>query len=265
MPEQNGNTPNLGASLAALRDSLKLVHPANIYNGTKALTRFMAEQIVIDDPAFDDPTITPAEYRAVLEEAGNILTWRTMDHGSDQAYEAAFLLDVKDYAKLLGAVHGWIFFLREIDEAEGIEVADDLLVSTLDEITRISANLGIEVFGYERHRGEREIGFDPISTYLHEADLMEIVRRKNEMPLETVAATVATEHRAKKPGFDKCANFDETVKGYQTQAVNVLRSLSGRISALAKDCAAKIGVDSRQDALLFCEKVDRAAEVINAK
>ncbi len=187
-----------------------------------------------------------------------------MDHGSDQAYEAAFLLDVKDYGKLLGAVHGWIFFLSEINRADELEVPYDLLISTLDEITRIAVNLGINVFGYERHRGELEIGLDPLSTYLHEADLIEIVRRKSEISLETVAA-IATEPRAKKPGFDKCANFDETVKGYQTQAVNVLRSLSGRISGLAKDCAAKINRDLRQDALLLCERVDRAAETISAK
>jgi len=269
---QDSSKPDINTSLITLRDSLKTVHPADIKSGVKALTRFMSEQMVIDNPVYDDAIFNKEpvseEYPAILKAGLEIIAEFSSRRPWSKVHPADysdFAFNLADYAKIAGAVHGWIFTLGELSGESAPDVPYGLIIECYDEIYRIGQNLGFEVYGFDEHKGVTPIFLDSIDMYLRETDLPEIVSRKVTSMAVAEPATLEPTKRTPSAAFNACAHFDETVKEYQTQAVTVLRGISERVTALARHCAEKITPDARQDALLFSERASHAAESISGK
>jgi hypothetical protein len=244
MPNQDVNSlPTPEQSIRTLSESLKTVHPANMRAGVEALVQFITDQM--RDPNWKAPD--GLDSFSEIEEQGRMFlaTTRTFPTAED------FRNDLLDYAKLLYAVHSKAYELET--ESEGAS-----WLEATSELTRISGALGVNIFTEDvnAHGLITDLTFDPIKKFLTGEKMEEILARAYE---PKPAANLRT------AGIDACSRFDETMKGYQTQAENILRGFTQRIAALVEHCAAKINPAQREAAGALGQQLETAAEAIKAK
>ncbi len=232
------------------------IHPSEILQGVTACCE-LGEQL---------------HYRGIVETTSFPMALElrgSLSRGGLYSSEE-FQAHLKTYAQILWSVNRTIWECMD-RLPEGMQDAEDVAMydacdAALDHTWRIARCLGFNENAETAKDTITPLWLNPVVAWMQRCPSAEnMLSHWETARQEKPSESKPLEKRKPSAAFNTCAHFDETVKGYQAEAVNVLRRISERVTALARHCAEKITPDARQDALLFSERASHAAESISGK